>query len=1049
MIAAAGFLWAGVPAFAAGGPAHVLRDINLTPSYEMGSSPMDFARVGDMTLLLGWTMETGFELWRTDGTEDGTAFVKDIWPGPDSGVRFVPGVPGALSFEPAVLNGEAFFVASDGVHGWELWKSDGTEDGTAMLKEIRPGAAGPFDGRINASTMILNWRHVEAGGLLYFLADDGEHGFEVWRTDGTEGGTYLLKDINPGSSGAFSVQSSGTVSGFNGLDVRGELFFTADDGVHGNELWKTDGTPGGTVLVKDILPGAAGSYPRLMAELRGMALFWPYDPNQGSDPWISDGTAAGTVRVKDFLPGPSAAPSKVVELNGRAIFTEAQYLLATDGTLAGSSILHVFYGGGITLHGAFNGRVLLTASTSTTGGELWVTDGTANGTLPLRDIYPGTPSSFPTSVVGCGNRVLFLANDGVHGRELWTTDLTEAGTMMVLDFKPGPADGGVVPRAVNGICYFIGDDGSGQHLWRTDGTAAGTTVMGEALVSSVAFGEAPGGALLMAADDGIHGFELWRSDGTAQGTSLVKDLNTLIRTEPSDVDFLGVVSGPGTGDRMLFSAIDTGHGRELWMTDGTTAGTRLLKDIRPGPDDSILNSSGKGALVHEGVVYFAASDGVHGRELWRSDGTEAGTVLVSDIRPGPADSSPGSFVEFDGSIWFAADDGVNGFELWKSDGTGAGTVLAVETEPGPGSFGLQGLFALGDTLYFTGYSPTTDLTLWRSDGSQAGTFPINDSANIDGPLFPGAFVGLGDRLFFTAFDVDHWGEPWVSDGTEAGTYRIADIRPGQANSRTASSPAAALGGFVYFAARDASHGEDLWRTDGTEAGTIRLVDLSPEASSSGIGSMTVLDGTLYFTAGRSGPTSTDLWRSDGTEAGTVPVAAGLGGFYGNLDASAGGLLFSSRDPDHGVELWRSDGTEAGTVLAQDLFPGPRNSTPRNFAEMGDRVFFLADDLHAGIEPWVARSALLLGRPDQAFVDLIGEVRALDLPSGLSTSLTVKLDAAVQAFTRRRAVRALQLLGAFANQVSALTPKWIAPAASEDLLEFTTGIADLLAAAPPV
>src|SRR6266568_4804899 len=207
-----------------------------------------------------------------------------------------------------------------------------------------------------------------------------------------------------------------------------------------------------------------------------------------------------------------------------------------------------------------------------------------------------------------------------------------------------------------------------------------------ALASALGLAGCGGGAssasspsiMLLAANDGGRGIELWKTDGTANGTSLVKDINLGAGNSfpggsglfPSEFVFFN--------GAWFFSA-DDGTGPELWKSDGTPGGSTVrVKDIRSG-----AGSSPRGFTVFNNFLYFSADDGVSGRELWKTDGTEANTVLVKDIAPGvgtvggisgPLSSSPSDFTVFNNALYFSADDGVTGRELWKTDGTEANTV---------------------------------------------------------------------------------------------------------------------------------------------------------------------------------------------------------------------------------------------------------------------------------------------------------------------------------------------------------------------------------------
>src|SRR5689334_4571835 len=162
---------------------------------------------------------------------------------------------------------------------------------------------------------------------------------------------------------------------------------------------------------------------------------------------------------------------------------------------------------------------------------------------------------------------------------------------------------------------------------------------------------------------------------TLLSASMVKDLNTAPGPLP------GLWGTVAAGDTVFLSQDDGVAGWELYKTDGTTNGTVLVKDIRPGRDNSQpgwLTYSGNGT-----TIFFAADDGSHGVELWKSDGTAQGTLMVKDINPGPNGSGPGSLVNIQGTIYFSATDGVNGVELWKSDGTDTGTVMVKDIASGP------------------------------------------------------------------------------------------------------------------------------------------------------------------------------------------------------------------------------------------------------------------------------------------------------------------------------------------------------------------------------
>jgi ELWxxDGT repeat protein len=417
-----------------------------------------------------------------------------------------------------------YFAADDGTHGVELWKSDGTDAGTVLVEDIRGGAAS------STPTHLTRLGGVFSTPRLFFTADDGVSGVELWRSDGTPAGTFRVKDINPGLG---SSDPSFLTPVSTGLFGTPNLFFAATDAQGDTELWVSDGTDAGTVRVEDIYLGMNGSSsPMNLTAVDTELYFTAITAAFGRELWKSDGTDLGTVQVKDINPGVNGSnPARLTNLNGTLFFVAAQ-----PGV----------------------------------GGELWKTDGTDVGTVVVKDIRLGALGSQPQHLLNVGGTLLFQANDGLNGFELWRSDGTDIGTTMVKDINPGPNGAfianGFVNHAVSagGVAMFAAEDGtSGEEIWKSDGTGPGTTLVRDVWpgspTSSLQYLANHAGVVYFQASDDVHGYELWRSDGRTGGTFMVDD-----STDPgSSYPYFMTAAWPF----LFFTSHAGGTGNELWATD--------------------------------------------------------------------------------------------------------------------------------------------------------------------------------------------------------------------------------------------------------------------------------------------------------------------------------------------------------------------------------------------------------------------------------------------------------------------------------------------------
>lgn len=426
--------------------------------------------------------------------------------------------------------------------------------------------------------------------------------------------------------------------------------------------------------------------------------------------------------------------------------------------------------------------------------------------------------------------------------------------------------------------------------------------------------------------------------------TLLKDVNGGINS--SEISSIQVYNG-----FVYFGADDGVHGLELWKSDGTTDGTVMVADINTGTESSM--TSNPNFTVYNGELYFRANDGSTGLEVWKTNGTELGTQLVKDINPGTNYSTPAGFYEFNNYLYFGADDGVNGRELWRTDGTEVGTVLLEDINAGTGSSSPASFYHFNNSLLFSANDGSTGTELWKTDGTSVGTVLVKDINVGVGNSSPFSFTEFNGDVYFSADDDVVGKELWKTDGTGIGTVLVKDVNVGSSNSNP--SYLNVLNGVLYFRALEPTTGYELWKTDGTEIGTEIITDNFTGTGSTVFSSVIVFDGNLYF-EGTDGTNGNELWKSDGTALGTEQVKdINIGSASStprNFKIYDNELFFSADDGIVGKELWKSDGTNSGTVIVSDIYSGVSGSNLVLYTVLDDKLIIEADDGINGLEPWI-------------------------------------------------------------------------------------------------
>ncbi|WP_196893247.1 T9SS type A sorting domain-containing protein [Aureivirga marina] len=581
--------------------------------------------------------DTYRELWFSDGTKEGTYLVKDI----------ISGNEGANPKELTLLNNTLFFVGKSENTDFSLYKTDGTADGTTIITD---SFSNEFTDE-NKDLIVYN-------NQIYF-----SHNNEIWTTDGSFSNAHKVLE-----------QES-----FYKFIFNDELYFFGKSSiVSGFGLWKTNGTMEGTVSVYYWDSNVNKDDFNIIINENDF-YFLSLNPNSGDVLWKSDGTTQGTMLVKNITENETS----LSHLNGTNLNGEILFLSPASNV-------------------------------SEIGFDLWKTNGTEEGTILLKSFPQSDFTNRNIALKTFNNEVYFYANDGIYGNEIWKSDGTMEGTVLVKDhFSDENQDifiSDFYVDELNNQLFFFGNTSNPEDfktLWTTDGTEEGTHEFSNKLkIKTTSIFFTFNGKTVFSAYSDLNGYELWELHENPEEISVLFESKVNADSEPNfqfDLE-----------DKIYFTANQKPNEKKLFYFDASENKIEET-ELQIGNKNVKLNDDYFSLVNHE----------IYGREIWKTNFENNSSSLLKDIYSGTASSvtSDNELIVWNGNLYFSADDGISGFQLWKSDGTETGTQILKITNPNGGSY-PKNFTIFNNELYFTSNNQNAVKSLWKTNGTETGTVEV-------------------------------------------------------------------------------------------------------------------------------------------------------------------------------------------------------------------------------------------------------------------------------------------------------------------------------------
>jgi len=837
----------------------------------LDSDPSSVSITIRKTLLIARkTIQNGYEPWITNGTKEGTRQLLNINTAPNS----------SNPDNAVQIGGYIYFTTSSSINGTKIWRTDGTEDGVSLVDH---------NASYTNSISLANFHDT-----LYVTYNQ-----KLWKINDTSDGLIKVADVN-GDIMTTSVDISGDIT-----------YVSIYQGYAGTTIWKV--SPTEAIQVQDEDRYYYGG----LVLSSGKIYFSHRDSTHGNELRVLDPADDGISLVEDIQAGSgSSDPKDLVDVDGRLYFSleavagETRTLARLNNTRDGIDVSPFGLNPKDLVY--FDGALYFSGNDDDNGTELRRYR-ESDDSLNTFELIPGVASSVVRDLKVVNNNLYFMAKDNsLCMFDISTQEATEIKDVGGTIYNLTAGDDGKLYFHVIAGSFFSDD----YNIWSSDSTTDGTILIEEHYTPT-----ASGGMIIInnrpfllffnhkiifPHKDEMHGKELWSSDGTVGAAQLLKDIDD---TDQDSIQNSGVLKSVNIGFVHYFVAYEYGIGDGLWRSDGIDT-IKLLGD---------KNTTIYGELTDvNGTLYFVAKDSEHDEELWKSDGTVEGTMLVSDIKTISSrraklasatprreravlttSSSPRDLTSVDGVLYFSAKDDTHGRELWRVNGDNVEMMSDIDGNYGVGLYrsSKTAIVNAGDKLYFAVHNEDNhSMELWQKDGNtikQWSNFNIIDT-QIDN------LAAVGDTVFFYADDGTHGSELWKTTAT--GVEMVEDMVVGAGSSYFSSF--ISHQGNLFFGAYTVDG--DLWSYDGTD-----LVKVQSHVS---INELSSVDDILYFTS-HYPEHKGQIWSVQDDTPSILKDLHDLDTpfsirFYGDI---SGSFLFGGKaSNEFGYTIWSTDGTEANT-----------------------------------------------------------------------------------------------------------------------------------------